>query len=250
MALAAIGEAPVANSELQGKRAALTVFSEVQVVRGMRPTGQEKPHLHEEHSEVPRFKTTTDCGRSWLVRTTEDFTVEPRCRQIATGRLEVEKGESLPSLVCVEPALIPIQGVLPARVLTRVETITPPSLKVTSQPGFANRDHVVVANFNDEPLTIPKLTVIGVAELISEKVVNLVKSGGESVAKLLTVPCRKKINEALYNKLLRGKLDHSPKEERRLIETVLLKYAHDFRDEYTNDFKATDVVEHDITVER
>ena len=93
MALAAIGEAPVANSELQGKRAALTVFSEVQVVRGMRPTGQEKPHLHEEHSEVPRFKTTTDCGRSWLVRTTEDITVAPRCRQIATGRLEIEKGE-------------------------------------------------------------------------------------------------------------------------------------------------------------
>jgi len=47
MALAAIGEAPVANSELQRKHAALTVFSEVQVGRSIRPTGQEKLHLHE-----------------------------------------------------------------------------------------------------------------------------------------------------------------------------------------------------------
>ena len=41
VALAAVGEASVANSESQGKRAALTVYSEVQVVRSIRPTGQE-----------------------------------------------------------------------------------------------------------------------------------------------------------------------------------------------------------------
>ena len=70
MALAGIGEAPVANSDSQGKRAALTVFSGVQVGRSIRHTGQEKLHLHEKPSEFPRFETTTDCGRSWLVRTT------------------------------------------------------------------------------------------------------------------------------------------------------------------------------------
>ena len=93
MALAAVGEAPVANSDLQGKRAALTVFSEVQVGSNIRPTGQEKLHLHEEPSEVPRFETTNDCSRSWLLRTTENIAVALRCRQIATGRLEMEKGE-------------------------------------------------------------------------------------------------------------------------------------------------------------
>ena len=31
---------------------------------------------------------------------------------------------------------------------------------------------------------------------------------------------------------------------------MLLKYAHVFHDEDTNDFKAADVVEHEITVER
>jgi len=44
-------------------------------------------------------------------------------------------------------------------------------------------------------------------------------------------------------------LDHLPQEERRLIETVVLKYAHVFHDEDTNDFKATAVVEHEITNE-
>ena len=78
-------------------------------------------------------------------------------------------------LSCVEPALIPIQGVLPARVLTRVETVTPSSSKVTSQTECVetgqgvNSAHVVVASFSEEPLTIPKHTVIGVAETVSEK---------------------------------------------------------------------------------
>jgi len=193
MALPAVGEPHFANSDSQGKRVALTVFSEVQVGRSIRPTGQKKLHLHEEPSKIPRFETNTDCCRSWLIRTTEDITVAPRCRQIATGRLEIEKGESLTSLVCVEPALIPIQGVLPARVLTRVETVTPPSSKLTSQTGCVeigqtiNRAHVVVANFNDEPLTVPNSTVTGVAKQVSEKVVNLVNSGEDTVAKLPTM---------------------------------------------------------------
>jgi len=50
--------------------------------------------------------------------------------------------------------------------------------------------------------------------------VNYENPGEERVSKLPTVPCRKEINEALYIKLLRGKLDHLPPEERRLIETV------------------------------
>jgi len=79
MVLTAVGEAPVVNSVSQGKRAAPTVFSDVQIGRKKRPMGQEKPHLHEEPSEVPRFETATVCGRSWLVRTTENMTVAPRC---------------------------------------------------------------------------------------------------------------------------------------------------------------------------
>jgi len=124
-ALAVKREAPVTKSDSQGKRAALTVFSVFQVEHSIPLTVQEKLHLHEEISDVPRFETITDCGRSWLVWTTEITTVAPRCRKVATGIMEIEKGESLPSLSCVEPALKPIQTVLRARDLTRVETHTP-----------------------------------------------------------------------------------------------------------------------------
>jgi hypothetical protein len=53
----------------------------------------------------------------------------------------------------------------------------------------------------------------------------------------------------LYKKMLKGNLDYLSEEERQEIEPVLLIYAQVFRDEQTNDFKCTDVVEHQIIVE-
>ena len=44
-----------------------------------------------------------------------------------------------------------------------------------------------MVNFFDEPLTIPKCTVTGVAEPVSENVMNLVNSGEQTVAKLPTI---------------------------------------------------------------
>ena len=38
------------------------------------------------------------------------------------GRLESEKEHNIPPLVCVEPAQIPIEGILPARALSRVKS--------------------------------------------------------------------------------------------------------------------------------
>jgi len=64
---------------------------------------------------------------------------------------------------------------------------------VTSQTGFVEigqavkRTHVVVENFIDEPLTVSKSTVTGVAEIVSENVVNLVNSGEQTVTKLPTM---------------------------------------------------------------
>ena len=45
-----------------------------------------------------------------------------------------------------------------------------------------------MANFSDEPLTIPKSTVRGVAEPVSENLVNLVNLEEQTVAKLWTMP--------------------------------------------------------------
>ena len=141
------------------------------------------------------------------MRTTENNTIAPRFRQIATGRLVLGKGQSAPSLVFVEPTLITIQEVLPARVLTRVRTVTPQPSQVASQLGVAesgasvHRAHVMLANSSKEPLTIPKSTVTAIAEPVSEVLVNLVNSEGQSGAESLSVPRRKegtKLSTANY----------------------------------------------------
>jgi hypothetical protein len=54
---------------------------------------------------------------------------------------------------------------------------------------------------------------------------------------LPTKPPRKGRNEALYRKLLRGKLDHLTQEDRQKIEPILLKYARVFHEEEDNGFK-------------
>jgi hypothetical protein len=59
---------------------------------------------------------------------------------------------------------------------------------------------------------------------------------------------RKKENEAVYHKLLERKLDHLSTYDRQTIEPVLQKYAHCFPDEDSNDFRGTNVIEHEIHV--
>ena len=48
--------------------------------------------------------------------------------------------------------------------------------------------------------------------------------------------------------LLHGKLDHLTPEDRQKIVPVLLRYAHVFHEESTNDFKRTNKIEHEILV--
>jgi len=100
----------------------------------------------------------------------------------------------------------------------------------------------MLANFSEEALTIPKKTVLGVAEQIAEPLVNRINAASKSDTNSPAKPRRKRKNEALYSKLLRGKLDHLPQEEKDLIEPVLLKYANVFHYEDTNDFKGTDII--------
>jgi hypothetical protein len=104
----------------------------------------------------------------------------------------------------------------------------------------------MITNFSDEPLTVPKSTVLGIAEEMSEALVKKINPAGECDAKLPIKPPRKGKNEALYRKLLRGKLDHLSLEDRQKIEPILVKYAHTFHYEDSNDLKGTNVIEHDI----
>jgi hypothetical protein len=107
---------------------------------------------------------------------------------------------------------------------------------------------MLVANFSNETLTLPKATVLGIAEPVREdeiyKINPKAKLGAQSVAK-----SQKQVrNEVQYEKLLQGKLDHLEKEDRQYIEPVLKRYIHVFHDEEVNDFKGTDVIEHEIPV--
>jgi hypothetical protein len=105
----------------------------------------------------------------------------------------------------------------------------------------------MLANFSDEELTVPKATILGVAEEISESLVDKINSRSEVNSTEPRKPPRKRKNEVLYNKLLKGKLYHLTPEDRQHIEPVIMKYAHIFHDEI-NDFKGTTVIEHEIPI--
>jgi len=106
----------------------------------------------------------------------------------------------------------------------------------------------MLANFNKEPLTIPKATILGVAEEASESLIDRINANAESSTNVPTKPPRKKKIENLCDKLLEGKLDHLTREDRQHTEPVLRKYAHIFHDEASNDFKETKAIEHQIIV--
>ena len=233
---------------------ALTIFSGGKADRSRQLRQQEARRRDGQVTASLHPEITMPESKSWLVRATENVTVAPRCRQIVLGRLESERVQKFPTLVCVEPAQIPIEGILSARGLSRVEPKANEAFRVTSEHdriAASTRNscaYVMVANFSNEELTIPKATVLGVAEEVSEALVDRINAGDRSNSSPPTPQHRKKNNRALYQKLLQGKLDHLPEVDRQLIEPVLLEYAHVFHDEETNDFKGTNVVEHQILV--
>jgi len=107
----------------------------------------------------------------------------------------------------------------------------------------------MVANFNKEELTIQKATVLGVAEEIIKELVNKINADDKPKTDLVNDRQRKKRNELLYRKVLLGKLDHLSEEEKQLIGPLLMKYAHVFHDEKSNNFKGTDVIDYQIVLE-
>ena len=87
---------------------------------------------------------------------------------MVTAKLD---NKEISSLVCIVPAAIPIQGILTARVLSRVGTVARDTARPTLQPTQAQNDtsansvHVVLTNFSHEELNLPKATVLGVEEV-------------------------------------------------------------------------------------
>ena len=83
------------------------------------------------------------------------------------------KGTEAPPLIRIEAAQIHIEGVFPARTLLHIESNVPKFPTLASKFVHAETDvsgscaHVILANFSDEELTVPKATVLGVAEEMS-----------------------------------------------------------------------------------
>jgi len=139
--------------------------------------------------------------------------------------MEVGKEQRLPPLVCIEPVEIPTERFLPERALWLVQQNEQrmKSRDYRTRKEESTLVHVMLANFGDEALTIPRATVLGIDQGISENIVD--KINARSVVSMTDPPKppRKRKNETLYNKLLQGKPDHLTLEKRQHIEQVLIK---------------------------
>ena len=181
---------------------------------------------------------------------------------MVVGRVELPRRQEAPPLVCVEPAQLPNEGVLAARVLSPVlpsadqadaQSVTSHATRKAQLTNNCRRSyvHVMVVNFNQEEIVLLKATVLGVAEAISPCVVAEI-NGSESHRR---PPCfangkvrtkRDTNTGSRYSEYLEGVLGHLTRKERAVIEPVLRKYRHVFHDDETAEFKGTDLVEHRI----
>ena len=105
-------------------------------------------------------------------------------------RGEFPKRQEAPPLLCVESAQLPHEGVLAARELSLVHTsgrrdetrVTSRDACLSKLSTSCRRDlvHVMLANFSQEEIVLPKATVIRFAEEISPSVVAAINDEGPS----------------------------------------------------------------------
>ena len=153
MSLTGIGAVPQVHSGLPTGYTAFTVFT--QGKEGHRPqTNQmEAWKVDAKLSASSKRETKAPQNRLWLVRAKQDIILAPRCLQVVTARLESEKEQKLPSLVCIKPVQFPVEGIFPARSLPWVKQIARQSHELTSQQdrevvGTADSAHVMLAYFS------------------------------------------------------------------------------------------------------
>jgi hypothetical protein len=140
----------------------------------------------EERLQSPDSSLPTDTAE-WLVKTTETVKLVLRARQLLVGSLEVPQSRENPPLVCIEPAQLPFEGVLLARGVPRSCTQQPEPPRANTAPSAGDEPlnagrtktavHVMVVNISHEEVELPKGTLLGVAEKISETLVATVNDG-------------------------------------------------------------------------
>ena len=173
-------------------------------------------------------------AESWLVKTTKTVRLAPRAKQIVIGKVETPKRLAVPELVCVEPAQLPLEGVLVARGLSRAFTKgTEQARECQAMTPVMSRDdqlrstqssvyvHVMLANFSHEEIELPKASILGIAEETSASVVATINDG-ENENSSCVAQARTGVNtvvsDAAFKQYLQEKLGHLTHAERTVIE--------------------------------
>ena len=79
------------------KHTALTMFMQDKARHSPRSKQPKESSLTNNSTRGTQEDTAPSLNQVWLVRSIENVTIEPRCRQIMTGRLEGKKGQSFPT---------------------------------------------------------------------------------------------------------------------------------------------------------
>jgi hypothetical protein len=174
---------------------------------------------------------------------------------MVVGRLELPKHQENPQLVCVEPAILPFEGILVARGVTGLFNIASRpeqprelaalAVKVAqpTQDHSKSLVHVLVVNFTNEEVELPKATILGVGQQVSES--QIAAFNDNPSVQVEDRPRDTKVNPE-FRKYLDAKLSHFSPSERAVIEPVLVIYQGIFYVASSNDFKGTALVEHRI----
>jgi hypothetical protein len=212
LSLDGMNKAPYVCDNISTNQAPLAVFpSDMPENDKIFQTYKEEPKVSRPRLDSHSLDESPRYSKAWLVKTAQDIYIALRCRHVVTAKLNVKKGKEIPSLVCIGTATIPIQGVLSARAVTRVETSERDKTQPTSPSKQADTDasakkvYVRLATFSQEELTLPKATFLGLVEKVPETLINLINVGKSQDMESPNRPQRKTRNEALYNKLLSEK---------------------------------------------
>jgi len=205
MALAAIDKATRAYEVVFAKSAALTVFTEGEARRSPQPTRREELHTEGLPSDDPRSDMTASESESWLVRVTENITAMPaHCDRKIRNR---KRAKTPLNHMCRTGTYSHTRNpARPSSFTSRTDSAGDDTSDVTAtrneMAARENSVHVMITIFSEESLTVPKSTVIGVAEQVSEAWVNHVNTGELSKSSVTIKHKEEMKNAALYQRLL------------------------------------------------
>jgi hypothetical protein len=112
-----------------------------------------------------------------------------------------------------------------------------------------NYVQTVITNFSHEEIELPKATVLGVADVTSEELIASINDDDAFDKSLSDKLSRFTTNSRVdrdFQAHLTDRLAHLSREERSVIEPVLIRYRRVFQTDGSLDFPGIDVVEHRI----